>query len=502
MIDYSKFDYKIKSNFPFEVPASRDFKVFLGDKSVPVYSCRISAYPFNRWWPGFQRPVSQSELVSFVNLVSDEDVELTVEPLTKTKYDKVMIKPYDLGVTHEVNDGKISFTLKKNGAYVLELDDYHGLLYIFNNAPCPCEDREAVTHYFEAGVHFPGKIELHSGDSVYLEKDALVYGCIYAEGAENIRIYGNGIFDDSAEERINEHCYENYANGNIKLYDCKNVYIGGVGFVNSAIWCVNLFHCFDVTVDAINVFGQWRYNTDGIDIVNSQRITVRNSFVHSFDDSITVKGIDRYAFENNRDILIENCILICDWGKTLEIGLETECSEYDNIVFRHCHVIRGGNTVCDIANGDRANVRNVTFEDISVEHERFYTDPMLQKSDDQEYDRRNTTKISALLRIGNPRFREQYAFLGGGAGNLERRGQREYAGVCDVTVKNVRIYADESLVSDFGKACAAIFVDNIIPTTEFKGFTVGNVSLRGKKLSREEMSIEINGCSEDVLSVD
>jgi hypothetical protein len=106
------------------------------------------------------------------------------------------------------------------------------------------------------------------------------------------------------------------------------------------------------------------------------------------------------------------------------------------------------------------------------------------------------------LRIGNPRFREQYAFLGTGTGDLSRRGPQEYAGVCDVIVKNVRIYADESLVSDFGKSCALISIDNIIPTTEFKGFAVRNVSLRGRKLGREEMSIEINGCSEDVLSVD
>lgn len=132
----------------------------------------------------------------------------------------------------------------------------------------------------------PGKIVLKSGDSVYLDKNALVYGCLFAENAENIHIYGNGIFDDSGEERFCEHCYEPYTNGNVKFYDCKNVKIEGVGFANSAIWCVNLFHCSGVEIDGINVFGQWRYNTDGIDIVNSNGIVIRNSFVHSFDDTI------------------------------------------------------------------------------------------------------------------------------------------------------------------------------------------------------------------------
>ena len=132
-------------------------------------------------------------------------------------------------------------------------------------------------------------------------------------------------------------------------------------------------------LDGINVFGQWRYNTDGIDIVNSKRITVKNAFVHSFDDTITIKGIDRYAFENCTDITAENCVLWCDWGRTLEIGFETECREYRDITFRNCDVLRGAYAVCDIQNGDRAEVYNVTFEDIRIELEEFYTPEVLQK---------------------------------------------------------------------------------------------------------------------------
>ena len=502
MIEFSKFIYKNENiSFTYEVPNSKDFKVTLGDREVPVYNCRISKYPFNTWWPGHQRPVSQSETVSFINLVSDEDVELTVEPLTKTEYSRVMLKPYDLGVNPKVSDGRISFTLKENGGYVLELDDYHGLLYIFNNKPCPIEDAASVTHYFGAGVHFPGKITLRSGDTVYVDRDAFVYGSVFAEDAENIRIYGNGIFDDSAEERLCDHCYDAYTNGNIKLYDCRNVSVEGVSFVNSALWCVNLFHCFDVNIDGINVFGQWRYNTDGVDIVNSQRVTLKNSFIHSFDDTVTIKGIDRYAFENNRDILVENCVLWCDWGKTMEIGLETECREYDNITFRHCHILRGGNTVCDIANGDCAHVKNVTFEDISVEHELFHSGELLQRSEDQVYDRQDTVLVSAILRISNPRFRAQYAFLGHSDGALSRKGESDFAAVSNVTVRDVRIYTCEELASRFGCECAKIEINNHFPTTEYKNISVDGVKLFGKTLSREDMKVIINGCDESVLKV-
>ena len=502
MVEYSSFQHEYKTSaFPYEVPKSKDYKVYVNGREVPVYACRISAYPFNTWWPGYQRPVDQSEIASYVNLVSDEDIEITVEPLTKTAYERIMIKPYAKNVSYRKEGEKIIFSLKENGGYILELDDYHGMLYIFNNKPCPCEAPENITYYFGKGVHFPGKIVLHSNESIYLEKDSLVYGCIFAEDAENIRVYGNGVLDDSTEERISQHCYESYANGNLKFYDCNRVRIEGVGLVNSAIWCVNLFHCIDVEIDGINVFGQWRYNTDGVDIVNCRNITLKNSFVHSFDDTVTVKGIDRYREECNTDILIENCVLLCDWGKTMEIGLETECREYSRVTFRDCHVVRGGNAACDIQNGDCATVHDITFENISIELESFYTKEQLQRSPEQIYDKKDSVCISKLLSVMNPRFRDTYAFLNVGSGDLSEKGQPHYAAVRNIRVKNVSIYADEKIVSAYGNECVRISVSNVIPTTKYADISVENIWLNGQRIFGDDMNISINGCEDSVLTV-
>ena len=46
-----------------------------------------------------------------------------------------MIKPYSKGVSFVQNGDKICFTLKENGAYVLEIGSYHQLLYIFYHKP-------------------------------------------------------------------------------------------------------------------------------------------------------------------------------------------------------------------------------------------------------------------------------------------------------------------------------------------------------------------------------
>lgn len=498
MVTYSTFKHEwTKSIFSCNVPKSKDYRVYVNGEEVSVYTCRISSYPFNTWWPGHQRPVNQTEIVSYVNLIADEEIRIEVEPLTKTAYERIMVKPYSKGIETEQINNRIVFTLRENGAYVLELDDYHGLLYIFNNKPVVCDNPESVTYYFGKGVHFPGKIVLKSNESVYLDKDALVYGCIFAENAENIHVYGNGIFDDSGEERFSKHCYEPYTNGNIKFYDCKNIKLQGVGFTNSAIWCVNLFHCSDVEIDGINVFGQWRYNTDGIDIMNSQRIVIRNSFVHSFDDTIVVKGIDRYASYSNTDMLFENCVLWCDWGKTCEIGLETNCPEYKNITFRNCDILRAGNTACDIQNGDCADVHDILFENIRVELESFYTASALQVEQSMVYAMQDEFEIPAIVAIENRRFRDLYAFPDGmqAVWPYEKQlGDERFASVRDVKVKNIQIYCDEKIFEKKSpKEAVYIRISNEIDTSTYSGITIEKISMNGKQLAKEDMSIEMLG---------
>ena len=489
------------SDFGEKLTRSAAYRVWTGDVEVPVYTCRISAYPFNTWWPGHQRPMEQSEVVSFVNLVSDEPVSLDVEPLSGA-YEKIMLKPYSKGVKVAKRGEKLAFSLAENGGYVLELDDYHNCLYIFNNKHVLCEDPDTVTHYFGAGVHNAGKITLHSNESVYVDKDAYVYGCIFAENAENIRVFGNGIFDDSRETRIDERCYIPTTNGNIKFYDCRNVSIEGVGFTDSAIWCVNLFHCFDVKLDGVNVFGQWRYNTDGIDIVNCQRVHIQSCFVHSFDDSITIKGIVEYGETANTDMLIENCVIWCDWGKALELGLETACEEYTRITFRNCDVIRGGNIACDVQNGDCARVHGILFEDIRLELESSYTPHVYQKNDEQAYEPDAPYEIAAVAYFTNAgRFREAYAFLEDPLPPLTvgpKEGEPEFAAMQNITVRNVQVYCDERILAERGTDAVFVRVTNGVQGSAVSGILFENIMLNGVKVPPEKLNLKVRGAVSDL----
>lgn len=507
MFSYSKFEHKYTKsspNFKYVEPLSDDYKVFVNGEEVPVYTCRISKWPFNRVWTDHQRPFDQSEQASYVNLVSDE--ALTVEVIANRPHEKVLIKPYSKEIAHEEKDGKITFTLKENGQFVLETDSYHHCLYIFNSKPIAAPAPAEVTHYFGPGIHMPGKIILHDNESVYVDKDALVFGCIYAENAKNIHVFGNGIMDDSGEERFCRHCYEAYTNGNVKFYDCENIRMEGVGFKNSAIWCVNLFHCFDVVMDDIKVFGQWRYNTDGVDIMNSQNIVLKNSLIHSFDDTITVKGIDRYCTTDNKNMLFENCVLWCDWGRCCEIGIETACREYKNITFRNCDVLRGGYAALDIQNGDWAEVSDITFEDIRIEYNAFDTEAVYQGTDEMVYNAQDTVTAPCLLNVSNYRFRtpemkNAWGAFGGKPEELDISGV-QCAGVHDVTVKNIRVYYDEAIPMVDGKYNARIEIKSHVEGVEYDNIHISGVSVNGKPVGEEDIVTAITDVKNLTFTVD
>ncbi len=499
MITYSRFTHHYtKSYFKHTEALSKDYKVFIGEEEIPVYTCRISRIPFNRIWPGHQRELDQTELASYVNIVSDEAVPLRVV-FQNEKEGEAFVRPYSKGVKCEKTADGVAFTLEGEGQFVLGIGDLHNCLYIFNSKPIECPDPASVTHYFGPGVHMPGKIRLFDNESVYVDRDAIVFGCLYAEDAKNIRIFGNGVFDDSGEERFSRFGYEDFTNGNVKFYDCENISIEGVLFKNSAIWCINIFHCFDVTLDNIKVFGQWRYNTDGVDIVNSQNITVKNSFIHSFDDAVTIKGIDRYIATDNKNITTENCVLWCDWGKTLEIGLETACREYKNIVFRNCDIIRAGNTALDIQNGDCAEVSDILYEDIRVEYNSFDNQPVLQRGEDQVYDAYDKKFVPRLVSIENNRMRgDFYSEIPKEHAPLDLTGIRQ-ACVHDVTVRGIDVYYDEKIEKRDGLYPTSIIINSMFDDVEYYNINISGIRINGVPVTAEDIVTDVKNTKDFVL---
>ena len=77
----------------------------------------------------------------------------------------------------------------------------------------------------------------------------------------------------------------------ISLKNVINAFISGIILRDPHEWTVVPRNCDSITIDNIKLIGLWRYNSDGIDLVNSKNITIRNTFVRSFDDNIVIKGL-------------------------------------------------------------------------------------------------------------------------------------------------------------------------------------------------------------------
>ena len=414
-----------------------DYTVEIDGKEYKTRECRVSAMPFNRPWPGHQRSFSQSESAAFISIYSDDAVTLRVR--YRKGFNNPVVRPASMGVKVNLVDDVAEITLTEHKGYVLESAGEHHALHIFFEKP-KSYDTESATYYFGEGIHFPGTITLHDNDSVYIDKNALVFGSLYANGAENIRVYGGGTLDNTTEERVVENCYEPYAKGNLRFYNCKNVSIEDVIFTNSCTWILALFDCDRVNIDNVKSVGHWRYNTDGIDITNTSHVEIKNCFIRSFDDTITIKAIYGYQYPIE-NIHVENCVMWCGWGMNCEIGVETDAPEYRNISFKGCDLIRSAANAIDIQNGRDGLIHDIIFEDINVELQDDCMCPMMQVSEDQVYAPSVKTSLPRVISIDN----RSYPLREKTADSVVRSACSEIGRVCDITYKNINVYMPENI---------------------------------------------------------
>lgn len=351
-------------------------------RPVAVHHCRVSAVPFNQVWPGYQRPLDQTESAGFASW--DQSGPVRVDITLTRPFTNVVVRPSRLGIQPRRTDQTISFTLPGPGAITVETDGPHHALHLFAHAPetnAPDPGTPGV-RYFGPGLHRPGKLQLASGETLYLAGGAVVHTSVQAHGASGVRILGRGIIDTSEFTR-------DQGGGCIRLTGCTNVHVEGIVLRDPDVWCLSAFGCRDLTIADVQLVGLWRYNADGIDLCNSENAVVRNCFVRAFDDAIVLKGLNwgRNGFSDRpiRNIRVHDNVIWCDWGRALEIGAETSAPEFTDIRFTDCDVIRTTHIAMDIQCGDRARVHGVRYERIRVETDEAAPAPRMQSTREEVF---------------------------------------------------------------------------------------------------------------------
>jgi len=382
---------------PTEESAYEGCQLQIEGQPVVVYASRVSAVPLNQWWPGYQRPMDQTESAGFAywDMAGSVKVEITVTQVIE----HVVVRPLSLNIKPEVEGRKISFTLDSLTPVVVEVNGYHNALHLFPN-PVQKEVPETITkfctpqctycsplldripksgnpqfRYFGPGVHDIGTLQLQTGDSVYIAGGAVVYGSFVADDADNIRVWGRGVLDGSRIQRADRRLRGGF--GCIHFRNSTNISVEGIVLRDPDSWGCTLRGCRGVNLSNLKLVGFWRYNADGIDVWNSHDVVVENCFIRSFDDCLVVRS----AGSNLR---FNKCVLWCDWGKSIVLAVESGAAT-ENVVFENINMIRLSGAAMTMDHSCTSSVRNIKFENVNVEIDEWVARQQMQKSKDEKY---------------------------------------------------------------------------------------------------------------------
>ena len=284
--------------------------------------------------------------------------------------ESAVVQPYSAGITPEVKEGTVTFTITEPGQYTVVFNDnVNQALHIFSNPletdiPDP-EDPDVF--YIGPGEWVMDAISLQDHQTLYLSGGAVLHSIISVANADQVRICGRGIIDGSDYPAWNQPGA--YARVPIDLNHSKNITVEGISIVNSNCWNLNSYSCKNVTIDNVKIISG-RQNGDGFTFQSCTDHTVTNCFARTWDDSLVIKNYSG----STRGITFKNIQVWTDLAQSMEIGYETDKGltldpEISDVLFENVTVLYNFHKpVISIHNSDDALVHDIVYRNIVVEN--------------------------------------------------------------------------------------------------------------------------------------
>lgn len=393
------------------------YTVKLNGTEIPVREVTVSAMPFNKVWDGKQRSKDQTETGYYVSF--DMDKPIKIEITVNDDFGNFEIRPFEFELKTKRIENTVEIEIDNPMQFTFEPFGRHSALHIFANVKPEKPSGDII--YYGKGEHVAGLIELKSGQTLYVDEGAVVYGMIYAQDACDIKIMGRGILSMTPYRRsndfgedgreiydemkakgiignefedlgwVNDHFDDvGKACANMALHHCKNVYVEGIVFEDSPFWSVIVRNgCENIVMDNIKIIGQWRYNSDGIDICTSKNVTIKNCFIRSFDDCFVARGRHLVGeTEDVENVTVENCVLWCDWGIALEIWNGRYSGEIRNVQFKNNYIVHLSAVAMDITTwygSAESVISNILFKNIYIDGDDIYMNPAIESAETPVY---------------------------------------------------------------------------------------------------------------------
>jgi hypothetical protein len=155
---------------------AKDFQVRVNGRDYFVYHAPVAAFA------GF-------------DLAQAGDVEIASTAAIQT----VDVRPKSLGIRPKVTGHKITFKLDAPAYLSVEINgNLKRPLFLFADPPeqdVPKPGTPGVTFFAAGKIHEVGKVTVKSGETVYLERRAVVRGLFFTDEVRNVKILGRGVLD-------------------------------------------------------------------------------------------------------------------------------------------------------------------------------------------------------------------------------------------------------------------------------------------------------------------
>lgn len=390
--------------FPHPVPdefRSTYYEVKVNGQSIPVFHAGLNVYfaSFDFTGRADVTVTATYKSAGYSGQTTNKEViavdekgywrgEAVVRPLAK------QIKPV-------LNGAEVRFALTESGQYSVEKastsipqakqykDD---ALLLFANRPdtnIPSLTAKNVIH-LKPGIHHRN-IDLTSGQTLYLDAGAVLFGAINVWDTKNVSILGRGtVVYYGPQSETRDDGWKNQKNWHpLTTHNVQGLTVRGITFVGrSRTWSIQTHTTFDATFDNIKIIAvnPQNINGDGIDWYGGGRAKVLNSFIRSMDDCFAFftpgSSQDMWATTKNtdgevKDIYIDNCVLWTTLANVFRIGFNGQALKTSNITMRNTdvlHISKGewhapNSLFCMVSPNSKGKAihRNYVFENIRFE---------------------------------------------------------------------------------------------------------------------------------------
>jgi hypothetical protein len=330
----------------------------------------------------------------FVSFDANGPVEIEIAAEEDGFWDKgVDIQPWRLGLRPIRQGRTIRFRLA--GPAKLSISrpgdflNHARMLFVFAGTPPPPPPAGPNVTVIAAGVH-RGSLNPKTGETVYLEPGAFVFGSLNLWKVQDVKVLGRGtiVYEGSQDPEADEGWMQKPDWHCIGAMDARNVEIDGLTcIVRARTWSIQMKDSYGFVFDDLRLIGgnPGNANQDGMDWLGGGDAIVRNSFLRSSDDVFAMQGNwdgyrDADMVRPGRDvenILIENSALSTSISNIVRAGWPRKNYNSRNFTLRDSDILHGGIGACGQtfgllgvwgANGAKGDHSNFTFENLFLDN--------------------------------------------------------------------------------------------------------------------------------------